>query len=261
MPALAAVLGLLGLAVGSFINVVIARVPVGASVVAPASRCPSCQHPIRRRHNIPVLSWLALRGRCADCRTPIRARYPLVEIVTAALFVSVTLRIGPSHLAALPAYLYFTAAGVALAVIDLDHHRLPNAIVLPSYVVVFALLGLAALIDRDGPGLVRASVGAAALFAAYYALAFTYPAGMGFGDVKLAGVVGAVLAYLSWGTLLVGTLGAFVLGAVVGGAWVVVHRGNRKSAIAFGPFMIAAALLAVFVGDRIADGYLRFTTG
>ena len=261
MPALAALIGLLGLAVGSFNNVVIARVPVGASIVAPASRCPTCQHAIRNRHNIPVLGWLALQGRCADCRSSISVRYPLIEIITAALFVAITLRIGPNDPAALPAYLYFTAAGVALAAIDVEYHRLPDVIVLPSYPVVLVLLGVAALVDRDFSALLRALTGGAALFGAYRTLAFIHPAGMGFGDVKLAGVVGAVLAYLSWGTLIVGTLGAFILGSVVGGAWVAAHRGGRKAGIAFGPFMIAAALLAIFVGDRIAAGYVHLTTG
>src|SRR5919205_3026069 len=130
--------GLLGLAVGSFLNVVIHRVPRGESLVRPGSHCPHCGSAIRKRHNVPVLGWLPLRGRCADCRTPISARYPLVEAGTAALFVAVAARFGWSW--ELPAYLYLAAIAVALAAIDLDVLRLPDQIVLPSYGVAGAPL-------------------------------------------------------------------------------------------------------------------------
>lgn len=254
----AALVGLLGLAIGSFLNVVIYRVPAGESVLSPPSRCPSCATPIRNRHNVPVLGWLILRGRCFDCKEPISARYPLVEAVTAALFVLVTLRIVHLHLApALPAYLYFAAVGVALAVIDLDHKRLPDKIVLPSYVVVAVLLATAAAFRQDWWALARAGIGAAALFAFYFAIAFAYPAGMGFGDVKLSGILGGVLAYLSWSTLLVGAFGGFLLGALGGIAVLASGRGDRKTAIPFGPFMIVAALLAIFLAAPVADLYLR----
>src|SRR5277367_6089083 len=112
--------GILGLLVGSFLNVVVYRVPAGQSIVRPSSHCPNCGNPIRNRHNVPVLSWLALRGKCADCSKSISARYPIVEALTGALFVVVTIRLANLHIvAALPAYLYFAAAGLALAAIDL----------------------------------------------------------------------------------------------------------------------------------------------
>jgi len=156
MTALIATIGLLGLAVGSFLNVVVARVPAGASVVRPGSACPSCGHEIRARHNVPVLSWLWLRGRCADCRSPISPRYPIVELLTALLFAAVTAELGADHrLTLAPALLYFTALGVALAAIDLDVHRLPNALVLPSYPVLAGLLVLAATLGHDPTLLVR----------------------------------------------------------------------------------------------------------
>ena len=133
---------LLGLAIGSFLNVVIYRVPRGESLISPASQCPSCGAAIRARHNVPLFGWLVLRGRCADCRTPISFRYPLVELACALLFVAVTLRFDHlGLLSALPAYLYFGAIGIALALIDLDVQRLPNSIVLPSYPVIAALQG------------------------------------------------------------------------------------------------------------------------
>ena len=254
MPGLLVLIALLGLAIGSFLTVVVDRVPSGESVVRPGSRCPRCGTAIRARHNIPVLGWLLLRGRCASCGNPIGARYPLIELTTCALFVLLTLRLGA--VAALPAYLYLAAAGVALAVIDLDTRRLPNAIVFPSYPVLAVLLLGAALWDNDWPALLRSSIGAATLFAFYLLLVLAYPRGMGWGDVKLAGLLGAALAYLSWAALLVGAMAGFVLGAVLGIAIILARQGNRQTAVPFGPFMIAGTLLAIFVADPIADAYL-----
>ena len=247
----------LGLAIGSFLNVVIYRVPAGESVVRPPSKCPACGNEIRGRHNVPVLGWLVLRGRCFDCGEPISPRYPLVEAATALLFAAVTVRL--LHLGlgeAVPAYLYFVAIGVALTMIDVDHKRLPDAIVLPSYLVVGALLAAASVPESAWWALARAAIGGAVLFAFYFALAFAYPAGMGFGDVKLAGVLGAVLGYLSWTTLAVGAFGGFLLGALGGVVLIATRRGGRKSAIPFGPYMIVAALAAIFVAHPVADAYL-----
>lgn len=249
--------GLFGLAVGSFLNVVIYRVPAGESVVRPASRCPSCGSAIRNRHNVPVLGWLVLRGRCYDCRTPISARYPIIELVTGVLFAAITLRILHLHTpAALPAYLYFAALGVALAVIDIDHRRLPNELVMPSWAVLAGLLAIASAASGDWGALSRAGIGAAGLFAAYFLLAFIYPAGMGFGDVKLSFLLGGVLAYLSWATFGVGAFGGFLLGSIGGIVLMAAGRGGRKTAIPFGPYMIAGALAAIFLAQPIADAYL-----
>ena len=259
----AVIAGILGLAVGSFVNVVIYRVPAGESVVSPPSRCPSCSAPIRNRHNVPVFGWLLLRGKCYDCQAPISKRYPLVEATTGVLFAAVTWRLLAINMPwALAAYLYLAAAGVALAMIDIDVKRLPNKIVLPSYAVVAVLLTVAALGGQDWWPLGRAAIGAAAMFAFYFALVLAYPAGMGFGDVKLAGLLGALMGYLSWSALIIATFGAFLLGALVGIALIVTNKGGRKTAIPFGPFMIAAALITVFAGDWLADWYLRlFSSG
>lgn len=247
-----------GLAVGSFLNVVIYRVPRGESLVTPASHCPSCGQPIRNRHNVPVFGWLALRGRCADCRVRISVRYPLVELATGVLFLAVAARLHTaSDLGALPAYLYFAAIGVALALIDLDCRRLPNAIVLPSYPVIAVLLTFSAWWQHDWSALLRAGIGAALLFGFYFALAAAYPSGMGFGDVKLAGLLGALLGYMSWATLVIGAFAGFLLGAVVGVAVLASRRGTRRSALPFGPFMVAGTLLAIFAATPIADGYLH----
>ena len=248
LPLLLVLVGLLGLAVGSFLNVVIYRVPRGESLVRPGSRCPSCGTPIRPRHNVPVVGWLVLRGRCASCGSAISARYPLVEFSTAVLFVLVAWRLWDLSLAsAIPAYLYFTAVGLALAVIDLEHRRLPTAIVAPSYPVLAVLLGASAVWRHDGWSFLRAILAGAALFAFFFVVAFIYPAGMGFGDVRLAGLVGGVLGYLSWSALVLGSFGGFLLGAVVGVALIALGRGGRRTAVPFGPFMVAGALVTLFL--------------
>jgi leader peptidase (prepilin peptidase) / N-methyltransferase len=249
----------IGLVIGSFLNVVIWRVPRDESVVRPGSHCPNCGHPVRPYDDIPVVSWLVLRGRCRDCGNAISIRYPLVELLTALLFGLTGWHFGLSW--ELPAYLYLVAIGVALALIDLDVHRLPNAIVLPSYGVVPALLLVASIGNGDWNALVRAAVGGAALYAVYFLLRLGYPAGMGFGDVKLAGLLGLYLGWLGWGQLAVGAFLGFLLGGVVGGGLMVANRATRKSKIPFGPFMIAGAYLAVLVGAQISDLYLDVFVG
>ena len=253
MTLLVAGCAVLGLLVGSFLNVVVWRVPRGESVVRPASACPGCGSPVRPRDNVPVVSWSLLRGRCRDCGARVSARYPAVEAGTAVLFAVMAARIGPDPV--LPAYLYLAAVGLALALIDLDHKRLPDALTLPSYPVGVALLGGAALAGSDSGSLLRALAGGAALFAFYFALCFAYPAGMGFGDVKLAGVLGLFTAWLGWGPWAVGLFLGFVLGGLVGVAVVVAGRGGRKTALPFGPFMLLGALVAVLAGQQLADGY------
>lgn len=257
MPVLATFVALLGLAIGSFLNVVIWRVPRGESVVSPPSACPACETPIRPRDNLPVAGWLLLKGRCRDCATSISVRYPLVEAACAALFVVMALRFGLDPV--LPAYLYLAAVGLGLALIDVDTHRLPDVIVLPSYVVGAVLLGLGALLGSESGELVRALLGGLAMYALYYALAVVQPAGMGFGDVKLAGVLGAYTAWLGWGAWAVGLFGGFLLGGVWGIGLILLRKGGRKSKVPFGPFMLLGALLAVLVGQPAFDAYLDLT--
>jgi leader peptidase (prepilin peptidase)/N-methyltransferase len=248
----------LGLAVGSFLNVVIHRVPAGLSVTSPPSSCPACGHHIRNRHNVPIVGWLVLRGRCADCHAGISPRYPLVELLTGALFAALAWRMDELNLtSALPAFCCFAAAGIALAAIDLDLRILPNRIVLPSLIVVALLLVLASAINGDWWALARAALGSLGLFLAFFGLVLIYPKGMGFGDVKLAALVGLVLGYLSWQALIVGAFLGFLLGAIVGVAVISVGRGSRKSALAFGPFMIAGAFVVIFAAHPIASIYLR----
>jgi leader peptidase (prepilin peptidase)/N-methyltransferase len=258
--------GLLGLAIGSFLNVVIYRVPAGKSLT-PDSACPKCGTAIRKRDNIPVLSWLMLRGRCRGCAQPISARYPLVEAFTAAAFILVSARFGPALVDAataadavagaleLVAFLGLTAVSIALAMIDLDTKTLPNVIVLPTLLGGTVLLGAAALVRGDLAALAAAAIGGAALFVFYLILALAKPGGMGFGDVKLAAVLGLYLGFLGWGNLLVGAFAAFLFGGVFGLALIFSRRADRKSQIPFGPWMIAGAWLGIFAGGFLADAY------
>ncbi len=254
-----ALIGLFGLAIGSFLNVVIWRVPRGESVARPPSHCPSCDALIGHRDNVPVLSWLFLRGRCRNCNARISIRYPLVELATGGLFIAFGIHFG-IH-ADLVAYLYLAAVGIALAMIDIDLLRLPDALTLPSYPIGLALLGIAAWVDNAPHAFVRALLGMVAL-AGFYALVWlVYPAGMGFGDVKLAGVVGLYLAWLGWDQLVVGAFAAFVVGAVVSVAIVAARGGNRKTRVPFGPFMLIGLLIGIYAGHPIAHAYTHFTSG
>ncbi|NEM91203.1 prepilin peptidase [Galbitalea soli] len=259
---------LFGILIGSFLNVVVYRVPIGMSLVAPASACPNCHSGIKGYDNIPVVSWLLLGGRCRQCKAPISVRYPLVEAGTAVFFGVVAAFFAPSissaHTVAgavsaalaLVAFLYLTAISVALALIDLETHRLPNAIVLPAYAVGAVLLGAAALVGGHWDALLRGGAGVVALAALYFVLALVSRGGMGLGDVKLAGVLGLYLGWSGWGSLLVGAFAAFILGGVFGMALIVSRRAGRRSGIPFGPWMLAGAWIGIFAGDQLWTGYL-----
>ena len=260
--------GILGLAIGSFLNVVIYRVPAGRSIVVPASACPTCGSSIRTYDNVPVLSWLVLRGKCRECAAPISVRYPLVELGTGLFFVTVAVLFAPTILAApdtrsivsgllvLVAFLFLAAVSVALALIDIDVHKLPNAIVLPAYAVGAVLLSSASIVSGEYSVLLRAGIAMAALFLAYFLMAFLYPAGMGLGDVKLAGVLGLYLGWVGWGAVTVGALGAFILGGIYAFVLILGKRANRKSGIPFGPWMLVGAWLGIGIGNEAFAGYL-----
>lgn len=239
----------IGLAVGSFLNVVIYRVPRGESLLHPGSHCPACATPLKPWHNVPVVSWLALRARCAYCRTPISARYPLVELVTAVLFACITLRFGLTP--QLPAYLYLAAVAVVLAMIEFDLRVLPDAIVLPSYVVAALLLAPAAADDGNWWIAGRAVLGMVGLLALFFCLALAYPTFVRFGDVKLAGLLGLYLGSFSSAALLLGTVSTLVI-AVCGtkAAALVLHRrhsGSTAVAVPSGVCLVAAAVLMLFI--------------
>lgn len=259
-----------GLLIGSFLNVVVYRVPAGRSIVSPPSACGSCGTEIKPYDNIPVLSWLFLGGKCRSCRSGISLRYPLVEAATglAFAFVAWWFWAGPgggheagtagtvAAVLVVVAFLYLVAISIALALIDLDTHRLPNAIVLPSYAVGIVLLGAAALLNGDPTSLVRAVVGGAGLFALYLILAMVSPGGMGLGDVKLAGVLGLFLGFLGWGPLVVGAFAAFLLGGLFAVALLLTRRARRGAGIPFGPWMLAGAWVGVLAGNAVWSAYL-----
>jgi leader peptidase (prepilin peptidase) / N-methyltransferase len=240
--AFAAVLGLL---VGSFLNVVAYRLPRGESVVTPRSRCPSCGHAIRSRDNVPVVSWLLLRGRCRDCGAPVAARYPLVEAVTGAAFAAIALVWGYEPELAL--FLPFIALLVLVAVIDLDYRIVPNKLLLPA--AVWALAGWAIVDPGFLPEALAAGAGA---FTFLLLAALAYPAGMGMGDVKLAGVIGLYLGLGVVPALLVAFLGGSVVGIAI-----VVREGRdaRKQGVPFAPFLALGAFVALLAGEDLISLY------
>lgn len=271
-----AALGLFGLVIGSFLNVVAYRVPAGVSLLR-ESRCPTCERPVQWWQNVPVLSWLLLRGRCAGCRAPISWRYPVVELASGVVFSLVALWWGvasgliggaswmsattpeapvAARLMVLAAFLWFAASGVVLTVIDLDTRRLPHSITATAFGVCLALLTGACLLGADWSSLLRAITGAAVLFAFYALLRLARPDGMGGGDVRLAAVTGLMLAWLGWWPLAVGAFAAFLLGGIVGIAMILARRAGRRTALPFGPFIVAGAWLGVIAGDTLGHAYL-----
>jgi leader peptidase (prepilin peptidase)/N-methyltransferase len=250
---LALAAGVLGLAIGSFLNVVIYRVPRQESIVSPGSHCPKCNTALRAWQNVPVLSWLVLRGRCHVCHARISARYPLVELGTGLLFAAIAARFGLSL--ELPAYLYLGAIGVALAMIDFDVRRMPDSIVLPSYVVTVLLLMPAGAQRLDLAGAERALYGMVALLCLYFALAMAYPNGLGFGDVKLAGLIGIYLGWLSWAALFITAIGGLLIAAVGGTVAVATKHATRNLAVPLGPCLVGAAVLSLFVAAPLSNWY------
>lgn len=260
--------GVLGLSIGSFLNVVVFRVPNGLSVVRPASACPACGMQIRARDNVPLVSWIALRGRCRGCGQRISARYPLLEALTAVAFVVVALPAVPALVTAgtvpataaaaltLVALLYLAAISIALSAIDLDVRRLPDVIVVPSYAVAAALLIPAAILEGRPESLVSLAVGALGSFLFFAILAIARPGGMGWGDVKLAGLLGLYLGFFGWAQLAVGLAAAFLLGGLVGVALLLTRRATRRAGLPFGPWMFAGAWIGIFAGVPLAAGYL-----
>jgi leader peptidase (prepilin peptidase)/N-methyltransferase len=244
-----AFLGACGAAIGSFVNVLAYRLPRRESIVKPRSRCPQCETQIAAHDNIPVVSWLLLRGRCRHCRASIPVRYPLVEALTALLFVGVGLKIG-LEAELLPA-LALTITLVAAAETDLEHRIIPNRLMATSAVAAVALW---AIVD---PGRLPENLIAGAAAGGFLlTAAVAYPAGMGMGDVKLAGVMGLYLGASVAPALFAG----FAAGAVIGIA-IVMRRGMsaRKQGVPFGPFLAAGGIVGLLWGPAIIDWYGRFS--
>jgi leader peptidase (prepilin peptidase)/N-methyltransferase len=242
--------GLLGLVVGSFLNVVIHRVPLRQSVVWPASRCPACGERIAPLDNVPVLSYALLRGRCRNCKARISARYPLVEVFTGALFAAAAYEFG-LDLRLLSALVLISTL-IALAGIDLEHRLLPNAVVGPA-----ALIGLALSILESPERWWVYPVSALAVAGGLFALAIAYPGGMGMGDVKMGGMLGAFLG--PYAPLAV-FLGAFA-GAITGGLLIAAGKIRRRHALPFGVFMALGGIVALFVGPQLWGLYVDLVGG
>lgn len=249
----ATIAGVYGLVIGSFLNVVIWRLPRHESLVKPGSHCPGCDAPIAPRDNIPVVSWLLLRGRCRKCAEPISIRYPFVELLTGVLFAAVGARFHDSW--ALPAFLVLTAALIAISAIDLEHFIIPNRIVYPVGIAGAVLLFAAAAIGDDWGSFAGALVGGAGAFTFFFILHLVVPGGMGFGDVRLSLVLGLFLGWMGGMQVFGGLFLGFFLGAVIGMVLIAVGSRGRKQHIPFGPFLAAGTMIFVLFGDQIVDWY------
>lgn len=241
----------LGLLIGSFLTVVVDRVPDGRSVVAPPSACGVCGHRLTAGDLVPVVSWLALRGRCRHCGASIGIEPLVVEGVTAGLFVAMAARFGADP--ALPAFLVFSAALVALVWIDLHEFRLPREITYTALAISAPILVIAALVDEAPARIWDAVVGAGIALTVMLVIYLLSRGGMGDGDVRLAPLLGLHLGYLHPGIVPIGLFLGFALGAAVGVAAMVVGRAGRKTALPFGPFLAAGAVAAVWLGEPIRE--------
>jgi leader peptidase (prepilin peptidase) / N-methyltransferase len=240
--------GVLGAIVGSFLNVVAYRLPRHDSLVRPASHCPSCESPVRPYDNVPILSYLLLRGRCRNCGAKISRRYPLVEAATAALCVGAVL--AHSSAAGLALSVALILVLVPAAVIDLEHRIIPNQLNAAGAVIALALgIGL------DAGGEPERLIAAAAAGGFLLAAALAYPGGMGMGDVKLAAVMGLFLGRAVAAAVMI----ALIAGVLVG-ALIIARKGTRagrKTAVPFGPFLALGGLVSVFVGQEIVHVYVH----
>jgi leader peptidase (prepilin peptidase)/N-methyltransferase len=240
--------GVLGAIVGSFLNVVTYRLPRRESLVTPASHCPKCAAPVKPYDNIPVLSWLLLRGRCRGCREPISPRYPLVEAGTALLCAGAVLT--HDSAAGIALSVVFVLLLVPAALIDLEHRIIPNRLTAAGAIVALAL-GTALDPAGEPARLIAGAAAAAFLLAA----AMAYPGGMGLGDVKLAGVMGLFLGAAVAPALLIALLSGVSVGAAI-----LARKGvaaGRKTKVPFGPFLALGGIAAVFAGQTIVDWYVN----
>jgi leader peptidase (prepilin peptidase) / N-methyltransferase len=243
------VVGVFGLLIGSFLNAVIHRVPRKQSIVSPGSQCPACGYALRWYDNIPVVSYVMLGARCRKCRQPISIRYPIVELITAAVFVAHYFVFGWTLLLAVR--LLFAASLVALFAIDLEHKLLPDVITLPG--IVIGILASVFLPPGVMESLIGMLIGGGVLWLigeAYFR--YSGEEGMGGGDVKMLAMIGA---FLGWKLVLVTLVLSSVLGSVLGLTIIAIKRGNMKYALPFGTFLALGALAASLVGEQIVTWY------
>ncbi len=253
---------LLGLVVGSFVNVVASRLPEGRSVVSPPSRCPGCLTPIKPLQNVPVLSYLALRGRCAYCGIRIPLRYPVTEAACGLLYGLAFWRVGllERRLWVLPLVLVSAAVYLAVAVIDLETYRIPRRLVYGGLLAAVPLLVVAALAEGR-PGAIGVSAAAAAVFfAASFLVHSLEPRWLGFGDVRYGLFLGATMGYFGASRVLAGVMLALGAGSLVGLGMIALGKHSFGKALPFGPFLSLGAYLAILWGQQIAGWYTRLLT-
>lgn len=241
-----------GLLIGSFLTVVVDRVPNGGSVVAPPSRCGSCGLRLGPLDLVPVLSWVALRGRCRQCRASIGIEPIVVELTTAALFVLMAIRFDDTR-AAIPAYCILMAVLVAQTWIDLRTKRLPREITYTGIVLGAIALAVAAVVIDEPERIWMMALGAVIALATMWLIYAVSRGGMGDGDVRLAPLLGMYLGWLNPGIVLPGLFFGFIAGALVGVAMMAVDRAGRRTAVPFGPFLAVGAVVAIFVGQHFVD--------
>ena len=247
--------GLLGLIFGSFANVVIHRVPAGESLSSPPSTCPSCGNRIRAYDNIPVVSWLVLRGKCRHCDQRISPRYPLVELSMGLIFAAVGARVGLNW--TLAGFLLFAWLLVVVAVIDAYTRKIPNRLTYPLTPALLVLMVVAAFLNGEPSQALAAILGGVGGFIGLLLLALIQPKGMGMGDVKLAGFIGIGLGYLGWGYVVLGLFGGFLLGGVISILLLVTRSRGRRDMIPFGPYLSAGAIIALLFGEPMIAAYVR----
>jgi leader peptidase (prepilin peptidase)/N-methyltransferase len=243
-----------GAVLGSFATVLIVRIPAGHDFIRGRSACTGCNAEIHWYDNIPVVSWLVLRGKCRQCSARISWMYPAVEVAVASLFLGIYLIYGLSWTAAVLAFI--AVVSVALFVIDLKHKRLPHTLVLPSYAIVLALMIVAWLVGERATWW-SALVGLCAMGGFYGVLWFIYPRGMGFGDVTTAGLLGMVAGFISLESLAVAAIAGPLVGGLVVAVLLVMRRVAKGTAIPYGPALITGAWLGLLWGEHIAHLYLR----
>lgn len=254
---LIASLALLGLATGSFLTMVIARVPQDAMAISPRSKCPTCDTELAYRDSIPVLGLLLLRGRCRSCSAPISMRYPIVELATAITWAALTAyAFSSDRLGLLPLMLIASAILIALFVIDLDHKRLPDPLTFLMYPVSVIGLAIDGLVTGTWP-IGSALIGAAIWLVPIGGIWFISGGqGMGMGDVKLAPTLGLILGWISVGSAVVGLVSGWLIGGVVAIGLLLVRRARSGTSIPFGPFLIAGFAIGLVAGATLSDAYL-----
>lgn len=250
--------GVFGLLIGSFLNVVIYRVPAGESLMG-RSHCPKCNHMIRGWDNVPVFSWIILRAKCRDCKQPISWRYPVIEATHAAAWVGIVLAFQYNTIL-IPILLFFVSVTFALTMIDFDTMRLPNSITYPAFIVVIGYLVYAAAATNSWVNFWTATIASATLLAFYFTIWFLSGGrGLGFGDVKLAPTLGLLLGWFGWGSVIVGTFSAFVVGGIPAAILLATGVLKKGTQIPFGPMLLLGTWIGILWGEDLSTLYLQIT--